>query len=35
VNGQAALWQPLRGRLDKLGQVKGATAEWIGAGFGG
>jgi acyl-CoA thioesterase YciA len=35
VPGDAPLWQPLTKRLEKLGQVKGATAEWIGAGFGG
>jgi acyl-CoA hydrolase len=30
----SALWQPLQARLAKIGQIKGATAEWIGAGFG-
>ena len=34
VPDDAPLWQPLAKRLEKLGQVKGATAEWIGAGFG-
>jgi acyl-CoA thioesterase YciA len=29
------LWQPLAARLEKLAGVRGATAEWIAAGFGG
>jgi acyl-CoA hydrolase len=27
------LWQPLMSRLEKLGQARGATADWIEAGF--
>lgn len=26
-------WQPLHERLDKLGTIRGATAEWIAAGW--
>jgi acyl-CoA thioesterase YciA len=33
--GDAPLWQPLVARLDKLADIRGATAEWITAGFGG
>ena len=32
--GDAPLWQPLVARLEKLADVRGATADWIGAGFG-
>ena len=28
------LWRPLAARLEKLAGVRGATAEWIAAGFG-
>ena len=28
-----SLWQPLAARLEKLSQTKGATADWIDAGF--
>ena len=33
--GDAPLWQPLVARLEKLAEVRGATADWISAGFGG
>ena len=29
----AGFWQPLHERLDKLGTIRGATAEWIAAGW--
>lgn len=29
------LWKPLANRLTQLASTRGATAEWIGAGFGG
>lgn len=29
------LWQPLRERLEKLADIRGATAGWMAAGFGG
>ena len=31
--GQAPLWQPLLSRHEKLAQTRGATADWIDAGF--
>jgi acyl-CoA thioesterase YciA len=33
--GDAPLWQPLLTRLEKLADVRGATGDWIVAGFGG
>jgi acyl-CoA hydrolase len=33
--GDAPLWQPLVARLEKLADIRGATADWISAGFGG
>ncbi len=33
--GDSPLWQPLVARLAKLADIRGATADWIGAGFGG
>ncbi len=35
VSLDTRLWQPLVVRLEKLARIKGATAEWIDAGFGG
>jgi acyl-CoA hydrolase len=32
--GDAPLWQPLVARLEKLADIRGATADWISAGFG-
>jgi acyl-CoA hydrolase len=32
--GDAPLWQPLVARLEKLADLRGATADWISAGFG-
>jgi len=31
--GAAPLWQPLLSRLEKLADVRGATADWLSAGF--
>lgn len=33
VEGESALWQPLVERLGKLAMVRGATADWIAAGW--
>ncbi len=30
---RSGFWQPLHERLDKLGTIRGATAEWIAAGW--
>ena len=33
--GDAPLWQPLVTRLEKLAEIRGATGDWLVAGFGG
>ena len=33
VAGESGLWQPLVERLGKLALVRGATADWIAAGW--
>ena len=35
VVGDVPLWQPLVTRLEKLAEIRGATSDWLVAGFGG